>query len=384
MRSVRKKDNFKLAAFLRSTILGLLVVSACFGAALRYMTEFYASPLPVSSVKNTGVIVENTAENTAGNSKEAGVTNENTESMASDNTNSETEKSVFVSTLSEEELKLQPETDTNYASDIKKVSLTEDDINKLKDFSYLKSNFYIVDQRTDLLESDINVDEFLNMDLTIDKSIGGPKVLIFHTHSSEMYADSDPSKGVEEGIWGVGEELKNILENKYGIEVLHDTGRYDVVDGKNQILGAYERMEPAIRKILEQYPTIELVIDMHRDGVNEDVRLVDDVNGKTCAKIMFFNGLCRLNENGVLSDITSLPNEYLKENLALSFNLQMTANKLFPDFTRKIYINAYRYSLHMKPKSLLIEVGAQTNTKQEAKNSMEPLADVLSRVILSE
>ena len=62
MRSVRKKDNFKLAAFLRSTILGLLVVSACFGAALRYMTEFYASPLPVSSVKNTGVIVENTAE----------------------------------------------------------------------------------------------------------------------------------------------------------------------------------------------------------------------------------------------------------------------------------------------------------------------------------
>ena len=123
---------------------------------------------------------------------------------------------------------------------------------------------------------------------------------------------------------------------------------------------------------------------MHRDGVNEDVHLIDEVNGKTCAKIMFFNGLCRLNENGVLSDITSLPNQYLKENLALSFNLQVTANKLYPDFTRKIYINAYRYSLHMKPKSLLIEVGAQTNTKQEAKNSMEPLADVLSRVILSE
>ena len=81
MRSVRKKDNFKLAAFFFFFILGLLVVSACFVAALRYMTEFYASPLPVSSVKNTGVIVENTAENSADNSKEAGVTNENTESM---------------------------------------------------------------------------------------------------------------------------------------------------------------------------------------------------------------------------------------------------------------------------------------------------------------
>ena len=381
---MRKKDNFKLAAFLRSTVLGLMVTAVCFGAALRYMTEFYAAQMPASSIKNTSVIVENTAENTTETSKQASVTTEDTANMSSDNTNNETEDSVFVSTLSEEELKLQPETDTNYATEIKKISLTEDDINKLKYFNYLKSNFYIVDKRTDLLESDINVDEFLNMDLTIDKSTGGPKVLIFHTHSSEMYADSDPSKGVEEGIWGVGEELKNILENKYGIEVLHDTGRYDIVDGKNQILGAYERMEPAIEKILEQYPTIELVIDMHRDGVNDDVRLVDDVNGKTCAKVMFFNGLCRLNENGVLSDITSLPNPYLKENLALSFNLQMTANKLYPDFTRKIYINAYRYSLHMKPKSLLIEVGAQTNTKQEAKNSMEPLADVLSRVILSE
>ena len=99
---------------------------------------------------------------------------------------------------------------------------------------------------------------------------------------------------------------------------------------------------------------------------------------------MFFNGLCRLNENGSLNDISSLPNPYLKDNLAFSFNMQVTANKLYPEFTRKIYLNAYRYSLNMKPKSLLVEVGAQTNTKQEAKNAMEPLADVLSRVILSE
>ena len=143
-------------------------------------------------------------------------------------------------------------------------------------------------------------------------------------------------------------------------------------------------MEPAVTKILQENPSIEVVIDMHRDGVNEDVRLVDDVNGKTCAKIMFFNGLCRLNENGSLNNIDSLPNPYLRDNLAFSFNMQVTANKLYPDFTRKIYLNAYRYSLNMKPKSLLIEVGAQTNTKQEAKNSMEPLADILSRVILAE
>ena len=123
---------------------------------------------------------------------------------------------------------------------------------------------------------------------------------------------------------------------------------------------------------------------MHRDGVNEDVRLVSEVNGKTCAQIMFFNGLCRLNQNGTLTELDYLPNTYLKDNLSFSFNLQLLANKLYPSFTRRIYVNAYRYSLHMKPKSLLIEVGAQTNTKQEALNAMEPLADILSRLILPE
>ena len=94
--------------------------------------------------------------------------------------------------------------------------------------------------------------------------------------------------------------------------------------------------------------------------------------------------MCRLKENGILNNISSLPNSYIKDNLALSFNMQVTANKLYPDFTRRIYINAYRYSLNMLPKSMLIEVGAQTNTKSEAQNAMEPLADILSRVILAE
>ena len=143
-------------------------------------------------------------------------------------------------------------------------------------------------------------------------------------------------------------------------------------------------MEPDIRRVLQDNPTIEVVIDMHRDGVRSDVHLVEEVGGKQCAKIMFFNGLCRLNEDGKLEDLTSLPNTYLKDNLALSFNMQLMANSMYPNFTRKVYLNAYRYSLHMAPKSLLIEVGAQTNTKEEILNSMEPLADILARVLLEE
>ncbi|MCQ4725270.1 stage II sporulation protein P [Anaerotignum faecicola] len=277
----------------------------------------------------------------------------------------------------------EPETEFIHSSETK-INLTAEDLEKLSDVNYLKSNFYIVDKRTDLLEGDINPQEFLNMDFTIDKNTEGPKVLIFHTHANEMFADSDPSKGITEGIYGAGERLKEILETEYGIPVLHHDGQYDVVDGKGQITGAYERMEPDIRRVLQDNPTIEVVIDMHRDGVRSDVHLVEEVGGKQCAKIMFFNGLCRLNEDGKLEDLTSLPNTYLKDNLALSFNMQLMANSMYPNFTRKVYLNAYRYSLHMAPKSLLIEVGAQTNTKEEILNSMEPLADILARVLLEE
>lgn len=286
---------------------------------------------------------------------------------------------VFVHALTQEEIEKQDEA-TNTAKSGEKINVSSD-LQQLKNFDFLKRNFYIVDKRTALTANDIDVEKFANMDFSLDESKKGPKVLIFHTHSSEMFADSDPSKGLSEGIWGAGERLKSVLEEKYGIEVLHDSGRYDVVNGKGQITGAYERMEPNIRKILADNPSIEVAIDMHRDGVAEGVRLVTEQKGKKCAKIMFFNGICRLNKNGALQSIQSLPNPYITDNLAFSFNLQLAANKLYPDFTRRIYINAYRYSLHMLPKSLLIEVGAQTNTKEEVLNSMEILAEILADVI---
>lgn len=245
-------------------------------------------------------------------------------------------------------------------------------------FESLKSAYYTVDKRTELLPTDIDVEKFENMELSIDNSISGPKILIFHTHSNEGYADSDGT--LEDGIWGVGEELKNHLEDMLGVEVMHDTGRYDIVNGKGQVLGAYERMEPSIQKILDENPSIQMVIDMHRDGVAEGTRLVTEIDGKKCAKIMFFNGICRLNEGGTLKNLTYLPNPYIEENLALSFKLQSIASN-YNGLTRKIYINAYRYSLHMKPLSMLVEVGAQTNTKEEAKNSMLYLAKSISQVI---
>ena len=80
--------------------------------------------------------------------------------------------------------------------------------------------------------------------------------------------------------------------------------------------------------------------------------------------------------------MTYLPNPYIADNQALSFQMQLAAEEYYPGLMRKIYLKGYRYNLHMKPKSMLIEVGAQTNTLQEAKNAMEPLANILALVLL--
>lgn len=113
-------------------------------------------------------------------------------------------------------------------------------------------------------------------------------------------------------------------------------------------------------------------------GVAETTRLAATIDGKPMAQIMFFNGLCRTAARG---PINSLPNEYLGDNLAFSFQLQLMANEYYPGLARRIYLKGYRYNMHLCPKSLLVEVGAQTNTKEEAYNAMEPLADILDKVL---
>ena len=141
---------------------------------------------------------------------------------------------------------------------------------------------------------------------------------------------------------------------------------------------AYDYALPAVEHILEEHPSIQVVIDLHRDGVDEDTRLVTDINGKPAAKIMLFNGLSRTAEDGELG---YLPNPNLQDNLAFSFQLEYQAKQYFPEFTRCIYLKGYRYNLHVRPRSLLLEVGAQTNTLEEAMNAMEPFAFILNRVL---
>ena len=139
-----------------------------------------------------------------------------------------------------------------------------------------------------------------------------------------------------------------------------------------------ETQEKWLEKILQENPTIEVVIDLHRDAVSGDRKLMMDLQGRPTARFMFFNGLSYIRKSG---RIEYLENPYIQDNLAFSFQAQVAANEYYPGLVRKVYLKAYRYNLHLKPRSMLIELGAQNNTVEEIQNACDPLAHILAIVL---
>lgn len=248
---------------------------------------------------------------------------------------------------------------------------------RLNDFEYLVSNFYTVDSVTYINPSELNASELLGKDLRIDLSTGGSKILIYHTHSQETYADYPENS--EADVIHLGECLAKLLREK-GYNVYHDESVYDYRNGKLDRSAAYTYALDGISGLLQKYPSIEVVLDVHRDGVSDGTRLVTEIDGTETAKIMFFNGTS-MSPDG---PIEYLPNPNLKENLAFSFQMQLLAAGKYPGLTRKIYLKGLRYNEHVRARSALIEVGAQTNTYAEAKAAMVPLADLLDQVLTGE
>lgn len=244
---------------------------------------------------------------------------------------------------------------------------------KLNDFDFLLQNFYQVDNTTTIDGETLNAQKPLKKDMRLTHDASAPQILIYHTHSQECYADSIEGD-LATSVVGVGDYLTNILTEQYGLNVIHHKGTYDVGDRDH----AYSKAGPALEQILAENPSIEVVIDLHRDGVREGTRLVTNIGGKEMAQIMFFNGLSRTTKTG---DIAYLYNPYKTDNLAISLQMQLAATEYYPGFTRRVYLKGYRYNMHYCPKTLLIEVGAQTNTFGEALNAMEPLADILNKVL---
>ena len=246
---------------------------------------------------------------------------------------------------------------------------------KWENSKYLRKYIYQIDSTTMATENELNGKVLLNTNLKLRKS-DEPQILIYHTHGSEAYRGSRKGRKSDTVI-GVGDVLTKRLEQK-NIKVVHDRNIYDVKNGKEERSKAYNYAATAIEKNLKKYPSIQVVIDLHRDGVNESTKLVTRQNGKRMAQVMFFNGMSRTATNG---NIKYLKNPNKQTNLAFSLQLQAQAALKYPGFTRKIYVKGYRYNLHYRGRSLLVEVGAQNNTLSEAKASMSLLAELLNNVL---
>ncbi len=201
-----------------------------------------------------------------------------------------------------------------------------------------------------------------------------PTVLILHTHATEAYADTGDYRSEEptENMLSVGAKIAEIL-NQSGIRTLHDTTLHDAYGYSD----AYERVEGVIAEYMQEFPEICMVIDVHRDAVeNADGSqraMTTILNGEEAAQLLLVMG----------TDTEELPHPNWEENLAFAVKLQAYIGESAPDLFRDISLRSARYNEHMTPYSLLLEVGAAGNTQEQALRSAAYFAQKLSALLLS-
>ncbi|MCD7881613.1 MAG: stage II sporulation protein P [Clostridiales bacterium] len=217
--------------------------------------------------------------------------------------------------------------------------------------------------RTDGIE--VALSDYLERELTLTVSREGPQILIMHTHATEAYtiADgdeyvaSDTARTTDENynMIRVGEEMKAVFE-EMGLSVVHDTTLYDYPS----YTGSYARSLEGIKSYLEQYPTISIVLDVHRDALIADdgtvYKLTDTVDGETVAQVMLVVG----------TDDGGLTHPNWEENLTLATHIQARLLGIDAGFPRAINLRSQRFNQHMTVGSLLVEVGTSGNALREA------------------
>lgn len=198
--------------------------------------------------------------------------------------------------------------------------------------------------------------------LTLEK--GEPQILIIHTHSSEAYSPAGLDRYISSGdsrtqdknynVIRIGSELEKELR-KAGLNVIHDCGVYDYPS----YTGSYTRCEEAIREYLDEYPSISMVIDLHRDAIGTDdviYKTVATEDGVCASQIMMLIG----------SDEYGLEHPEWQKNLRLALYLQNEICNMYPSLMRPVQIVPYRYNQHLTQGSMILEVGSNGNTLQEA------------------
>jgi stage II sporulation protein P len=196
-----------------------------------------------------------------------------------------------------------------------------------------------------------------------------PLVGIYCTHNAECYV---PTQGVEKiegkngGVFLVARHLKNTLEKKYGIPaVLNDT-IHDYPDWSK----SYTNSLVTLEKMKEDYPSIEIFIDVHRDATTPRDTTTTEIGGKKVSKIMF-----------VVGSDTRLPHPRWKENYAFAQKLAHKMEEMYPGLLKGVRVQDGRYNQHISPGAILLEMGGTENSLEEAERAGEMFAGVLNSII---
>jgi stage II sporulation protein P len=222
----------------------------------------------------------------------------------------------------------------------------------------------------------IDKDAMLARPLEFSAEKDKPRVLIVHTHTSEAYSDSPGarSRNDKENVVRIGKEIADYLNNN-GIYTIHDTTKNDEPDYN----GSYKNALSTIQKNLLKHPSIEVVLDVHRDYTVRDAGTENELhlkptqtqNGKDAAQIMFVIG----------TDAMDLHHPDWQHNLSFAVKLQDTMNTLHPKLCRPINVRIERFNQHMTKGSMIIEVGSSTNTLKEAIRSGRYIAEAVAEVL---
>lgn len=231
--------------------------------------------------------------------------------------------------------------------------------------------------------TDFDLDASVLSQGTVDVALGeGPQILIVHTHGSESYAqtdgdayeESDPYRTTDctHNVVKVGEEMATVFR-AHGFQVIHDTTLFDYPAYN----GAYDRSKAAVEQWLAQYPTIKIVLDVHRDALvgsgGEVYKLVSEEAGKKVAQVMLVVG----------TSGSGAEHPRWKDNLAFAVKLQQGLTRGYDSLARPIVLRNSRYNQQLSPGSLLVEVGGHGNTLTEAVDGARLWADNVARTLLA-
>ena len=216
-----------------------------------------------------------------------------------------------------------------------------------------------------------DINNLINQPLYFENDKCEPEVLIIHTHTTESYFETDRNLDEKKNMISVGKVIKEKLE-KAGVKAIHDATVHDYPSYNS----SYTRSAATTKKHIQNNPNIKVVLDIHRDAVATDdgskMSLVTNINGEKTAQLMF-----------VVGTDAQLAHENWQENLKLALKLQHKANELYPTLMRPINLREQRFNQQLSNGSIIIEVGSNGNTLDEAKRGAELIADVIAKVLLN-